>query len=310
MSALTEAEADRALFFYSSYLMALGHQAGLRQRACLTAALIFRRFYSSRSLEAHDPLLLAPTALLVGSKVEECQAAASALERAMPKLRKDLGDETNPYSAQDMEACEQVLFEAVMFEPEAPVSCDPHAAIARHLALAMGEGDGAAGGSCEGSANVELTATACYLANDICKTALPLSVADDAIGLACVALACRMLRRPLPPPLECPGALLEQVNDMLARPRSPLHSLPRAPSPELSSCSRPPCPPARWRARSRRCTVRWRTSLGCSSGSRASGCTSESAPATGPRGRAHALLASARGRDDVSFVGWLAIPGG
>ena len=96
---------------------------------------------------------------------------------------------------------------------------------------------------------------------------------------------------------------------MLARPRSPLHSLPRAPSPELSSCSRPPCPPARWRARSRRCTVRWRTSLGCSSGSRASGCTSESAPATGPRGRAHALLASARGRDDVSFVGWLAIPG-
>jgi len=211
MSALAEAEADRALFFYSSYLMALGHQAGLRQRACLTAALIFRRFYSSRSLEAHDPLLLAPTALLVGSKVEECQAAASALERAMPKLRKDLGDETNPYSARDVEACEQVLFEAVMFDAEAPVSCDPHAAIARHLALAMGEGDGAAGGSGESSANVELTATACYLANDICKTALPLSVADDAIGLACVALACRMLRRPLPPPLECPGALLEQV---------------------------------------------------------------------------------------------------
>lgn len=49
----------------------LGEQLKLRQQVIATAIVYFKRFYSRNSLKCVDPLLLAPTAIFLASKVEE-----------------------------------------------------------------------------------------------------------------------------------------------------------------------------------------------------------------------------------------------
>jgi hypothetical protein len=90
------AAASQLTLYYVSYLMALGRCARVRQRAINTAALLFRRFYKERVLASHDPLLVAPTVLMMASKMEECYVAAAVLVRAMPRLETELGCK-NPY---------------------------------------------------------------------------------------------------------------------------------------------------------------------------------------------------------------------
>jgi cyclin C len=96
MERADEASASQLTFYYVSYLMALGRCARVRQCAINTAALLFRRFYRKRTLTGHDPLLVAPTVLMMASKMEECFVAASVLVRAMPRLEEELGCKT-PY---------------------------------------------------------------------------------------------------------------------------------------------------------------------------------------------------------------------
>lgn len=49
----------------------LGEQLKLRQQVIATATVYFKRFYARNSLKCIDPLLLAPTAVFLASKVEE-----------------------------------------------------------------------------------------------------------------------------------------------------------------------------------------------------------------------------------------------
>jgi cyclin C len=52
-------------------MQVLGEQLKLRQQVIATAIVYFKRFYSRNSLKCVDPLLLAPTAIFLASKVEE-----------------------------------------------------------------------------------------------------------------------------------------------------------------------------------------------------------------------------------------------
>jgi cyclin C len=49
----------------------LGEQLKLRQQVIATATVYFKRFYAINALSTIDPLLLAPTAVFLSSKVEE-----------------------------------------------------------------------------------------------------------------------------------------------------------------------------------------------------------------------------------------------
>jgi len=52
-------------------MQVLGEQLKLRQQVIATAIVYFKRFYSRNSMKCVDPLLLAPTAVFLASKVEE-----------------------------------------------------------------------------------------------------------------------------------------------------------------------------------------------------------------------------------------------
>ena len=85
---------SRAKLLYTQYLSALGRRARVRQRAIATAVVYFRRFYHRFSFLQHDPLLIAPTALWVASKVEECALQAKVLVNQLAHLELQ-----NPYQA-------------------------------------------------------------------------------------------------------------------------------------------------------------------------------------------------------------------
>jgi cyclin C len=52
-------------------MQSLGESLKLRQQVISTAIVYFKRFYARNSLKCVDPLLLAPTAIFLASKVEE-----------------------------------------------------------------------------------------------------------------------------------------------------------------------------------------------------------------------------------------------
>jgi len=114
-TALSEAETSQLAFYYVSYLMALGHASGLRQKAINAAALLFRRFYAARPLASVDPLLVVPTVLVMASKIAECQVAAPVIVRVIPQLEQELGCR-NPYGVVD------ILKQVGIFASPAPKS--------------------------------------------------------------------------------------------------------------------------------------------------------------------------------------------
>jgi hypothetical protein len=52
-------------------IQVLGEHLKLKQQVIATATVYFKRFYARNSLKCIDPLLLAPTCILLASKVEE-----------------------------------------------------------------------------------------------------------------------------------------------------------------------------------------------------------------------------------------------
>ena len=60
------------LLFPSTVIQQLGESLKLRQQVVATATVFLKRFYARYSLKCIDPLLLAPTAIFLASKVEEC----------------------------------------------------------------------------------------------------------------------------------------------------------------------------------------------------------------------------------------------
>jgi len=68
---LSEDEYQKVMMFFTNIIQALGEQLKVRQQVIATAIVYFRRFYARNSLKSIDPLLLAPTCLVLASKVEE-----------------------------------------------------------------------------------------------------------------------------------------------------------------------------------------------------------------------------------------------
>lgn len=71
LQVLTEEEYQKVMIFFSNFIQALGEQLKVKQQVISTAIVYFKRFYMRNSLRNIDPLLLAPTALFLASKVEE-----------------------------------------------------------------------------------------------------------------------------------------------------------------------------------------------------------------------------------------------
>jgi len=69
--ALNEDEYQKVFIFFANVIQVLGEQLKLRQQVIATATVYFKRFYARNSLKNIDPLLLAPTCILLASKVEE-----------------------------------------------------------------------------------------------------------------------------------------------------------------------------------------------------------------------------------------------
>lgn len=57
--------------FLMLVIQVLGEHLKLKQQVIATATVYFKRFYARNSLKCIDPLLLAPTCILLASKVEE-----------------------------------------------------------------------------------------------------------------------------------------------------------------------------------------------------------------------------------------------
>lgn len=68
---LSEEEYQKIFIFFANVIQVLGEQLKLRQQVIATATVYFKRFYARNSLKNIDPLLLAPTCILLASKVEE-----------------------------------------------------------------------------------------------------------------------------------------------------------------------------------------------------------------------------------------------
>ncbi|XP_055849407.1 cyclin-C [Episyrphus balteatus] len=71
LQSLTEDEYQKIFIFFANIIQVLGEQLKLRQQVIATATVYFKRFYARNSLKNIDPLLLAPTCILLASKVEE-----------------------------------------------------------------------------------------------------------------------------------------------------------------------------------------------------------------------------------------------
>ncbi|XP_076801726.1 cyclin-C-like [Clavelina lepadiformis] len=68
---LGETDYQKIMMFFANVIQAIGEQLKARQQVIATATIYFKRFYSKHPLRSCDPLLLAPTCILLASKVEE-----------------------------------------------------------------------------------------------------------------------------------------------------------------------------------------------------------------------------------------------
>jgi len=75
----------RLRVYYMEIIQTLGKLLKLRQRVIATAMVYFKRFYVRNSFYEFDPHLIAPSALYLASKVEECTLQAKIFATAMKK---------------------------------------------------------------------------------------------------------------------------------------------------------------------------------------------------------------------------------
>ena len=134
VTALSNGEDDyqRILIFFANFIQTLGEQIKLRQQVIATATVFFKRFYSQNSLRCVDPLLMAPTAVFLASKVEEYGVISnSRIINTCSVLVKNkyayaYPGHDYPYRAQHILECEFYLLEnmdccLVVFQPYRPL---------------------------------------------------------------------------------------------------------------------------------------------------------------------------------------------
>ena len=207
-SGWTASDSSLVKLYYTQLLQALGRRLKVQQPAVCTAIVYFRRLYCRCSLHEHDPLLMAPTALWMACKVEECMITAGSVVREMRGLR----DET--YEVAQLLDAEYVLLENLAFELIVVHPFEP----LRHLLRAVAS---AGLGDAEHERQGSLVQAAWGLLNDCYRTDVVVCHPPDALALACVHVAGTLMAIPthqwFPPGEELVCAALWDLYDRCTR---------------------------------------------------------------------------------------------
>lgn len=129
--ALSEDEYQKIFIFFANVIQVLGEQLKLRQQVIATATVYFKRFYARNSLKNIDPLLLAPTCILLASKVEEFGVISnsrliSICQSAIKTKFSYAYTQEFPYRTNHILECEFYLLEnldccLIVFQPYRPL---------------------------------------------------------------------------------------------------------------------------------------------------------------------------------------------
>lgn len=173
-------DAMRLKLLFTQFVQALGRRLRLRQQAVATAMVYFRRFYQSpRSMGDFDPLLIAPTALWMASKVEESTVTVKAVVREAKEVARVLSVAFH-YASEHLVDAEYTMLATLS---STLTVHHPHASLSHLLA-------GADLRAQLGAEKVDcFVQTAWFLLNDTYRTDLPLLQPPDAIALACARVA-------------------------------------------------------------------------------------------------------------------------
>ena len=181
----SEGDVQSAKLLYCQLAHALGRKLRLRQRAISTACFFFNKFFSSRSMLEHDPLLVVATAVWIASKVEECSTQASRVIREMGEL--GAGDGSS-YTVADLHACELTVLEAIKFDL---IIANPYSVLSRILAQAdLRAHLGAEKTDC-------LVQAAYFLLNDCFRCDLVLDHSPEILALGCALCASLLEHAPI-----------------------------------------------------------------------------------------------------------------
>lgn len=181
---LKEDEYYKLMIFFSNFIQQLGEQLRLRQQVIASATIYFRRFYSKYSLKSIDPFLLAPTCLLLATKVEEFGLSAqprfaSVASTLVKSKYAHIYTQEYPYKIQHIWECEFYLLEVmdcclIVYHPYRP--------------LVQFVSD-----LCPDETN--LLQIAWRIVNDSLRTDLCLLYPPSLIALACLQMACVFLKK-------------------------------------------------------------------------------------------------------------------
>lgn len=128
---LTEDEYQKIFIFFANFIQVLGEHLKLRQQVIATATVYFKRFYARNSLKNIDPLLLAPTCILLASKVEEFGVISnnrliSACQTVIKNKFNYAYQQEFPYRTNHILECEFFLLEnldccLIVYQPYRPL---------------------------------------------------------------------------------------------------------------------------------------------------------------------------------------------
>uniref|UniRef100_A0A336MPZ8 Cyclin-C n=1 Tax=Culicoides sonorensis TaxID=179676 RepID=A0A336MPZ8_CULSO len=186
MQVLTEEEYQKLFIFFSNLLQVLGEQLKLKQQVIATATVYFKRFYSRNSLKCIDPLLLAPTAIFLASKVEEFGVISnsrliSTCQNVIKNKFSYAYSQEFPYRTNHILECEFYLLEnldccLIVYQPYRPLI---------QLVNDIGTGED------------QLLTLTWRIINDSLRTDVSLLYPPYQIAIGCLQIACVILQKEL-----------------------------------------------------------------------------------------------------------------
>ncbi|XP_037950299.1 cyclin-C [Teleopsis dalmanni] len=183
LQVLTEDEYQKVFIFFANVIQVLGEQLKLRQQVIATATVYFKRFYARNSLKNIDPLLLAPTCILLASKVEEFGVISNSrlisICQSVIKTKFSYAYEQEfPYRTNHILECEFYLLEnldccLIVYQPYRPLL---------QLVQDMGQEE-------------HLLTLSWRIVNDSLRTDVCLLYPPYQIAIACLQIACVILQK-------------------------------------------------------------------------------------------------------------------
>ncbi|KAI8045661.1 hypothetical protein M5D96_001844, partial [Drosophila gunungcola] len=164
--ALNEDEYQKVFIFFANVIQVLGEQLKLRQQVIATATVYFKRFYARNSLKNIDPLLLAPTCILLASKSAIKTKFSYAYAQEFP-YRTNHILECEFYLLENLDCC------LIVYQPYRPLL---------QLVQDMGQED-------------QLLTLSWRIVNDSLRTDVCLLYPPYQIAIACLQIACVILQK-------------------------------------------------------------------------------------------------------------------